>query len=121
MFRNLKKILESIIVYILRVILLPPIPPIIGNKISVYIVEFGPHIFDWLKQRMNNISVQQAFVGFKDKLQNVPVRDVGLRSIIEGIYDESTDSITDYREIEYIVLDKKTKEVLGNEPLVVLE
>ncbi len=89
--------------------------------ITVVIVEFGPHIIDWFKQRMNNMAVQHAFVGFKDKLQNAPVRDVGLRSIVEGIYDESTDSIKDSREIKYEDLDKKTKEVLGNEPLVVLE
>ena len=90
--------------------------------ITVVIVEFGPHIYAWLKKRMNNMEVQHAFVGFKDKLQNAPVRNVGLKSsILEGIYDESTDSITDAREIKYKDLDKKTKEVLGNEPLVVLE
>ena len=88
----------------------------------VAIVQFYPHIFNWLKQRMQNMSVQHAFVGLKEKLQKAPVRNVGLKkSLIQGIYDESTDSLTDAQEIRYEDLDRKTKEVLGNESLVILE
>lgn len=50
-------------------------------------------------------------------LQKAPTKNVG---IFEGVYDEATDEIVENRFIEADALDPKTREVLGDEDLVVL-
>lgn len=50
-------------------------------------------------------------------LKTAPRKDVG---IFEGVYNEEADEITVSRYLEADEVDQKTKEVLGNEPLVVL-
>lgn len=53
----------------------------------------------------------------KDMLNNAPVKNVGL---FEGVYDEQSDTITRHRLIEADSLDEQTRQILSNEPLVVL-
>ena len=54
---------------------------------------------------------------FKEMLHNAPVKNVG---IFTGVYNEETDEIENVQEIQADALDEKTKEILGNEKLVVL-
>lgn len=54
---------------------------------------------------------------FKDMLKSAPVKKVG---IFEGVYNLDTDEITYNQEIDADGVDAKTREILANEPLVVL-
>ena len=54
---------------------------------------------------------------FKDMLKVAPQKNVG---IFEGVYDEVEDEIVSSQFIEADGLDAKTREILNNEPLVVL-
>ncbi len=54
---------------------------------------------------------------FKEMLKTAPTKNVG---IFEGVYDETTDEIIANQFIEADAVDTKTKEVLGEEDLVVL-
>lgn len=54
---------------------------------------------------------------FKEMLKTAPKKDVG---IFEGVYNEETDEITANRYLDADEVDQKTKNVLGNESLVVL-
>lgn len=60
-------------------------------------------------------------------LDNAPERHVGSifdnenkEGIIEGVYDQELDEVTDIRVVEADELDAQTKVVLGNDALVVL-
>lgn len=50
-------------------------------------------------------------------LKTAPEKKVG---IFEGVYNEEKDEITAHRYLDADELDQKTKDVLENEPLVVL-
>lgn len=54
---------------------------------------------------------------FKQALKQAPVKNVGL---FEGVYNEESDEITHAEYIEADNLDAQTRQVLGQEELVVL-
>lgn len=54
---------------------------------------------------------------FKDMIKNAPVKNVG---IFEATYNEETKEIENARYLAADEVDEQTKEVLGNEQLVVL-
>ena len=87
------------------------------------IVEFKTQIVDWFKQQKlkkgRDIPFLTTKQEFRDWIKNAPRKNIGL-GLIEGVYDEQTDEITDLRYISADEYDEKTKEVLGNDELVVL-
>jgi len=84
-------------------------------------LDFFSDVVDWFKQKHLQKGRHTPFVGnvnrIKDMLERTPDKQEG---IFKGIYDEQTDEITDMAVVVADELDAKTKEVLGNEPLVIL-
>lgn len=95
----------------------------IVETIIAKIVEFKTQIVDWFKQQKlkkgRDIPFLTTKQEFRDWIKNAPRKNIGL-GLIEGVYDEQTDEITDLRYISADEYDEKTKEVLGNDELVVL-
>jgi hypothetical protein len=60
------------------------------------------------------IANKQAFV---DKIKNATVKNVG---IFQGIFNKDTNEFEHVQDLEADSLDQNTKEILGNEELVVL-
>ena len=85
------------------------------------IFNFLAHCVNWFKSLRLDKNRHVPFVAngnqFKEMLQKAPTKNVG---IFEGVYDEATDEIVENRFIEADALEPKTREVLGNEDLVVL-
>jgi phage-related protein len=85
------------------------------------ILNFVAHVVNWFKSLALDKEKDIPFIAdadkIKDMLKTAPVKNVG---IFEGVYDEDADEITSNRFVDADSLDEKTKEVLGNEPLVVL-
>ena len=85
------------------------------------ILDFKSQIVDWFKIhpliKGRHVPFLTRKEEFKTMLKNAPTVKVGL---FEGVYDEQTDEITDLRYIAADEYDEKTKQVLGNEELVVL-
>ena len=85
------------------------------------ILDFFSDVVSWFRKKFLQKGRHTPFIGdknkIKDMLKTAPVKDVGL---FKGIYDQQTDEITDMAVVEADELDDKTKEVLGNEPLVIL-
>ena len=82
---------------------------------------FLAHCVNWFKKLYLDKNKDVPFVAngeyFKQMLDTAPVKEVG---IFQGVYDESIDEITHHVYVEADGLDAKTREVLGNEPIVVL-
>ena len=102
----------------------------IVKKIIAKIVDFKNQVVGWIKQHPLIKGKEVPFLmnkkGFGQMLKDAPTvhipdlfgeEEVGL---FEGIYDELADEITDLRYIAADEYDEKTKQVLGNEELVVL-
>ena len=53
-------------------------------------------------------------------IKNAPKRDIGLRRMMQCTYDERTNEITNHRIVEAEGVDEQTREIMGDEPLVVL-
>ena len=85
------------------------------------IFNFLADCVNWIKSLRLKKDKHIPFVAdaksFKEMLKTAPTKDVG---IFEGVYDEATEEIIENRFIEADALDPKTREVLGNEDLVVL-
>jgi hypothetical protein len=85
------------------------------------IFNFLAHCVNWFKSLRLDKNRHVPFVAngeqFKDMLKTAPKKNVG---IFQGVFDEATDEIVENRFIEADALDPKTREVLGNEDLVVL-
>lgn len=59
----------------------------------------------------------------REMILNAPVHDFGIykkESLVEATYNLDTDELENVRELQADELDEQTKQVLGNEPLVVL-
>ncbi len=84
-------------------------------------LDFHNDVIDWFKKKSLQKGRHDPFIGdkdkFKDMLEQTLVKDVGL---FMGIYDRQTDEITDMVVVVADEIDAKTKEMLGNEPLVIL-
>lgn len=85
------------------------------------ILNFFDNVVSWFKNKFLNPQRHTPFIGDENKikqmLKTAPKKNVG---IFEGVYDNQTDEIIDLKVVEADQLDSKTKEVLGNEPLVIL-
>lgn len=87
------------------------------------ILNFTAHVVGWFKKIYNlDQNKDVPFVAdaeqFKEMLQTAPTKNVGL---FQGVYDEELDEITHHQYLEADAVDAKTREVLGSEPLVVLQ
>ncbi len=102
----------------------------IVKKIIAKIVDFKSQIVDWIKnhplikgRHIPFLMNKSTFGEMLKKAPTVKIPDlfgeekVGL---FEGIYDDQADEITDLQYIAADKYDEQTKEVLGNEELVVL-
>lgn len=93
----------------------------IVRKVIQGIFQFAKQVVGWFRSLTLDREKHTPFIAdaqeFKEMLKTAPKKDVG---IFEGVYDEEADEIVANRYIEADKLDQKTKEVLGNEPLVVL-
>lgn len=97
----------------------------IRNLVKVIIrgvLNFAANVVGWFKKiRDLDQTVDTPFLAdasqFKEMLKTAPTKNVG---IFQGVYNEETDEITHNQYIEADALDDKTREVLGNEPIVVL-
>ena len=93
----------------------------IVRKVIHGILSFAREVVNWFKSLSLDPQKDSPFIAdaeqFKDMLKTAPRKDVG---IFEGVYNEEADEITVSRYLEANEVDQKTKEVLGNEPLVVL-
>lgn len=85
------------------------------------IFSFAQHCVQWFKEQRLDKNKHVPFVAnedkFKEMLKTAPVKNVG---IFQGVYDEEVDEIISSEVIEADALDAKTRQVLGNEDLVVL-
>lgn len=96
----------------------------IRDVISIIIhgvLNFFQAVVGWFKSLRLNPKKDIPFIAnkesFKEKLRSAPKKSVG---IFEGVYSEDTDEISHIREVEADALDAQTRQVLGNEELVVL-
>lgn len=101
------------------------------RKVINGILNFARDIVAWYRRRGLKQGEDIPFIlraeSFKELIKNAPVKDVGIFSneqknvcVMSGIYNEETDEITDNQIIEADSLDAKTREVLGNEEIVIL-
>lgn len=94
------------------------------TKIIKGIFEFSKEILGYFQALVLDRRKHTPFIAdandprFKEMLRNAPVKNVG---IFEGVYNEETEQIENTRMVEADELDKKTKDILGKEPLVVLQ
>ena len=91
------------------------------RKVINGILNFAKEVVDWFKSLSLNPQKDTPFIAdpekFKDMLKTAPEKKV---RIFARVYNEKTDEITAYRYLDSDELDQKTKDVLENEPLVVL-
>lgn len=91
------------------------------KTIVTAIVNFAKEVVGYFKNLRLNQRKDMPFLAnserFKGMIKNAPRKSVG---IFEGVYDEEADEITNAQYISADQIDQKTREVLGNEELVVL-
>ena len=91
------------------------------RKVINGILNFTKQVVNWFKSLRLDPQKDTPFIAdaseFKEMLKAAPKKNVG---IFEGVYNEETDEITANRYLDADEVDQKTKDVLGNESLVVL-
>lgn len=94
------------------------------RKVINGIINFAKNIVNWFKT-LNLVQKRDVpflananSLEFQKMLKTAPVKDVG---IFKGVYNEETNEITHHEFVEADGLDQETKDVLGNENLVVLQ
>lgn len=92
------------------------------KTIVTAVVSFKNQVVNWFKTlpliEGRHIPFISQREDFRTLLNNAPRKKIG---IFEGVYDEQTDEISNLQYIAADQLDTQTKQVLGNEPIVVLE
>ncbi|MDE6824863.1 MAG: hypothetical protein K2J27_09115 [Duncaniella sp.] len=85
------------------------------------VVNFFKNVVEYFRKLRLDRNKHKPFIAdltqLKPKIKNAPVRNVG---IFEGVYNEETDEIEHAQIIEADRLDDKTKDILDNDPLVIL-
>jgi hypothetical protein len=96
-------------------------------KVVKACVKFLADIFNWLQDLLDDSAEEVIpFAANFDKLiSQAPHKDVGLKrgrkNIGAGLYNPSTKKIEKLKHIASDSIDNKTKEVLGEDALVILE
>lgn len=90
-------------------------------RVIIGVLNFVKNILEKFCNRYLNPNIHTPFMGnahaIKGMLKNAPVRNVG---IFTGLYNHQTEQIEELEVEEADQMDQKTKKVLGNEPLVIL-
>ena len=85
------------------------------------ILNFAKEVVGWFKSLNLKLGQDIPFIAnknaFRDALKKAPVKNVGL---FKGVYNEVSDEITHAEYVEADALDAQTRQVLGQEELVVL-
>lgn len=85
------------------------------------VLNFVKEVVNWFRRLKLDRNKDIPFVAdgkeFKDLLKTAPKKDVG---IFEGVYNEDKDEITAHQYVDADSVDQQTKDVMGNESLVVL-
>lgn len=92
------------------------------KKLFVAIFSFFKEAVTWFRNKFLNPNKDKPFIGdfnqiIKEGLKDAPTKNVG---IFRGVYDEQADEITDIEIISANSMDAQTKNILGNEKLVIL-
>ncbi|MBD5403141.1 hypothetical protein HDR58_10175 [bacterium] len=93
------------------------------RKIINGIISFMGHVVNWFRGLHLNQERHSPFIcnaqkeEIKKMLKSAPVRDVG---IFKGVYDEQTGEIIHSELLDGDALDTQTKNILGDEAIVVL-
>ena len=93
------------------------------RKIINGIISFMGHVVNWFRGLHLNQQRHIPFVGnaqneaFKKMLKSAPVHEVG---IFNGVYDVQTEEIIHSELLDGDALDTQTKNILGDEAIVVL-
>lgn len=92
------------------------------RKVIRGILNFAREVVGWFRSLTLDPQKDTPFIAdatkFKDMLKTAPTKNVG---IFEGVYNEEADEITENRYLDADEVDNRTKQVLGNESLVVLQ
>lgn len=95
----------------------------ICKKIINGILSFSRHVLGWFRSLSLNQSRDVPFIAnadrpeFKKMIKEAPVKNVG---VFQGVYNEETEEIIYNEYIQADALDEMTREVLGEDSLVVL-
>lgn len=87
------------------------------------VLDFVRHVVSYFRNLNLNPNKHTPFIAnanspeFKQMLRRAPNKNVG---IFKGVYNEETDEIEHSEFVEADALDSQTKNVMQNEPLVVL-
>lgn len=91
------------------------------KRLVVAVVNFFTHVLDYFRKLLLRLERHKPFIAdlskLKAEIKDEPVKNCG---IFQGVYDEYTDEIIHTQVVESNSLDAKTREVLGNDKLVVL-
>lgn len=91
------------------------------SKIIAGILDFTKYVVDYFRNKHLQKGKDVPFIAdaetFKDALHKAPTKNVG---IFEGVYNEETNEIEHGRYLEADSKDAQTRNVLGNEKIVVL-
>lgn len=91
------------------------------KRFVVAVVNFFSHVLNYFKglhlQKQRHTPFLADLRKLKSEIKNAPVKNCG---IFEGVYDEYTDEIIHSQVVESDSLDAKTREILGNDKMVVL-
>lgn len=86
------------------------------------VLNFAKHVLGWFQNIIGlNQNRHVPFIAdkakFREALKTAPLKDVGL---FKGVYDKQTDEIVASEYVGADSLDQQTKNILGNNELVVL-
>lgn len=94
----------------------------IVRKVISGVLNFAREVVGWFRGLLLDPQKDTPFLAngeqFRELLKTAPTKNVG---IFEGVYNEDADEITANRYLDADEVDDRTKQVLGNEPLVVLK
>lgn len=94
----------------------------IVRKVISGVLNFAREVVGWFRGLLLDRKKDTPFLAageqFKELLKTAPTKNVG---IFEGVYNEEADEITANRYLDADEIDDRTKRVLGNESLVVLQ
>lgn len=92
------------------------------KRLVTAIVNFFTHVVTYFKNLFLQKHRHKPFIAdlskLKAEIKDAPVKNCG---IFEGVYDEVTDDIIHTQFVESDSLDAQTREILGNDKLVVLQ
>lgn len=92
------------------------------KKFFIALFNFAANVVKYFRDKILNPRKHKPFVGdfnklIKEHLQKAPEKNVG---IFRGVYNTETDEIEDLTVVEADNMDSQTKDILRDDPLVLL-